>query len=173
MKDEVHSMCKECGGSCCQYFCFEIDEPDSFEEFDDIRWFLMHEDITVHVDEGDWYISIANRCKALGEDGRCAIYEDRPLICRRYKMDTCDFTGGDYGYDEHFRTPEEIEAHARKVLGKKAYKQARKKAHAKAARKAARQKDKHDKTAKTGGGGQEKGSGKKDRKRQGRRAGGR
>ena len=94
----------------------------------------------MHVDEGVWYISVANRCKALGEDGHCGAYEDRPLICRRYSMDQCDFTGGDYGYDEHFQKPEDIVAYARKVLGKKAYKRAREKAYAKAARKEAKRK---------------------------------
>jgi len=158
MNSDIHSMCRECGGKCCQYFCFQIDEPDSFEEFDDIRWFLLHENITVHIDEGDWYISIANRCRALEEDGRCAIYDDRPLICRRYSMETCDFTGGDYGYEEHFQTPEDIEAYAKKVLGKKAFKRARRKAYAKAARKEAKQRKKRRKAAKKAGGG---GGGKK------------
>jgi len=145
MSDEIHSVCKQCGGKCCRYFCFQIDEPDSFDQFDDIRWFLLHEGISVHIDEGEWYISIANRCKALDEDSRCTAYEDRPLICRRYTRATCDFTAGDYGYDEHFRTTEDIEAHARKVLGRKAYKWAREKAYAKAARKEARRKAKEEK----------------------------
>lgn len=26
----------------------------------------------------------AHRCEALGDDGRCSIYEDRPLICRSF-----------------------------------------------------------------------------------------
>ena len=137
MSDDVHSTCEDCGGKCCQYFCFEIDEPDSFEEFEDLRWYLLHANISIHVDEGDWYIAIANRCEALAEDGHCLTYETRPLICRRYARANCDFTGGDYGYDEHFRTPEEIKAYAKKTLGKKAYKKARDKAYAKVARKAA------------------------------------
>ena len=138
----MSSMCKECGGKCCRYFCFEIDEPDTFEEFDDIRWFLMHEDISVHVDEGDWYISIANKCKALDEDSRCMIYADRPLICRRYSMANCDFTAGDYGYEAHFETPEQLEAYARKVLGRKAYEKAKAKAYAKADQKERKRREK-------------------------------
>ncbi len=172
MNRDLHPMCRECGGKCCQYFCFQIDEPDSFEEFDDIRWFLLHEDITVHVDEGDWYISIANRCKALAEDGRCKLYEDRPLICRRYTMDTCDFTSGDYGYEDHFRTPEDIEAYAKKVLGKKAYKRARQKAYARAARKEAKRRKKQERAAEKGGRGGGKGNGEETGNQERRRAGG-
>ena len=142
MPDDIMPTCKECGGKCCRYFCFQIEAPDDFGEFDDIRWFLLHEDITVHIEDGDWYISIANRCQALEEDNRCTIYETRPLICRKYSMDNCDHTGGDYGYDEHFKTPEDLEKYAMKTLGKKAYRKAREKAYAKAARKEARQKKK-------------------------------
>jgi Fe-S-cluster containining protein len=111
--------CSRCNALCCRYFCFEIDEPESVGEFEDVRWFLLHEGVSVHVDEGDWYISIMNPCSRLGEDNRCEIYEDRPLICRKYSPDNCDATGGEYEYDEMFQTPEQLEAYARKTLGKK------------------------------------------------------
>ena len=117
----MKTMCQECGGKCCRYFCFEIDEPDDFEEFDDIRWFLLHEGVSVHIDEGDWFISIANKCKMLAPDNACTLYDERPVICRKYEMETCDVTDGDYGYDAAFETPDEIEAYAREVLGAAAY----------------------------------------------------
>jgi len=123
--------CRECGARCCRYFCFEIDEPDSYEEFDDIRWYLYHEGISVHIDEGTWYISIANRCKMLDQDDRCTIYGERPLICRTYDPATCDYTDEDYGYDEEFLTPEEIERYAREKLGEAAYERAKAEARAK------------------------------------------
>ena len=109
--------CKVCGAKCCTYFCFEIDTPDDVEEFEDVRWYLCHEGVSVHIDEGDWYISIANRCNMLSDDDECTVYDNRPLICRKYDLDNCDQTGGDYGYDEEFTTPEELEAYARKTLG--------------------------------------------------------
>jgi len=130
----MRKLCRKCGAQCCRYFCFEIDAPDGFEEFDDIRWFLVHEGISVHIDEGDWYISIANRCKMLDESNRCIAYADRPLICRRYDSDSCDATAGDYGYDALFETPEEIEEYARKVMGEEKYEREKQKARAKADR---------------------------------------
>ena len=139
MSEDISEMCKQCGAKCCRYFCFQIDQPNGFEEFDDLRWFLMHEGISIHIDDGDWYISIPNPCKSLTEDGQCAAYENRPLICRKYSHGNCDFTGGDYGYTEEFRSAEDIEEYAMKTLGKKAYRKARDKAYAKAARKEARQ----------------------------------
>lgn len=36
-------------------------------------------------DTGRTYSSWMWRCTALGEDGRCTIYDDRPDLCRRYE----------------------------------------------------------------------------------------
>ena len=130
----MSKTCQECGAKCCRYFCFEIDEPDTYEEFDDIRWFVLHKGISVHIDEdGDWYISIANRCKALGRDDRCKRYEDRPLICRKYTDENCDHTSGDYGYKELFNAPEDIDRYARNALGEKKFDKERKKVRTKGA----------------------------------------
>ena len=132
----MSKQCKECDAKCCRYFCFEIDEPDTYEEFEDIRWFLCHEGISVHIDEGDWYIHIDNKCKMLTPSGRCRIYDDRPLICRSYSTGNCDQAAGDYNYDELFETPEQIEAYAHKTLGEKAFERARKRERMKLEKKA-------------------------------------
>ena len=135
--------CTRCGARCCRYFCFEIDEPDDFDEFENIRWFLCHEGVSIHIDDGDWFISLNNRCKMLDDENRCTMYHDRPMICREYDPADCDQTQGGYGYDEEFNTPEEIEAYARKTLGPKKYDKARTKALAKIARKIQKKKDKN------------------------------
>ncbi len=123
--------CQQCQAKCCRYFCFEIDEPDSYEEFEDVRWYLLHKGVTVHVDEDDWYISIDNRCEGLARDGTCRMYDDRPLICRTYSLEKCDFSGGNYGYDEFFQSPEELDDYARKTLGERTYQRAKVRARAK------------------------------------------
>ena len=121
MSKDIDPVCRQCQSKCCQYFCFEIDEPDDFEEFDDIRWYLQHEGVSVHVDEdGDWFIQIDNPCNALQEDHRCGIYEDRPMICRNYG-DSCEATGDDYGYQAEFKTPDQIREFAIKALGAESY----------------------------------------------------
>lgn len=125
----MDETCNKCGGKCCTYFCFEIDEPEDYEEFEDIRWYVLHDGVTVHVDDGDWYISIENRCKALDPYGRCGIYENRPLICRSYSAeDGCDHTGsGDYEYDEEFTNSDQVERYAREVLGDDVFERQREK----------------------------------------------
>ena len=118
----VASDCQSCGSRCCTYFCFEIDKPTTFAEFENVRWFIMHQGVTVHIDSaGGWYISIANRCLNLGEDGLCRQYENRPMICRNYTTDGCDFTLGDYEYKAVFTTPEHLENYARARMGSKRY----------------------------------------------------
>ncbi len=124
--------CVVCRAKCCQYFAFEIDEPDTYEEFEDIRWFLYHENISVHIDEGDWYISIANPCKMLGENNQCKIYDDRPIICRNYDLENCDESGGSYQYDEEFTKPEQITKYAREFLGDEEFEKEQAAARAKA-----------------------------------------
>jgi len=121
MSEDIDPMCRRCQSKCCRYFCFEIDKPDSFEEFENLRWFILHEGVSIHVDKGDWFISINNKCKWLADDGRCINYDNRPMICREYTTDACDATGGDYQYDELFEAAEQIAAYARKKLGRKKY----------------------------------------------------
>lgn len=121
----MSKTCVECKAKCCQYFCFEIDAPDSYEEFEDIRWYLCHHGVTVHIDdEGDWFIHIENRCNMLGDDYRCMIYDDRPLICRTYSAENCEHTSDspeDFGYQHEFKTPQELDDYALKTLGQKTY----------------------------------------------------
>ena len=110
--------CVKCGAKCCTYFCFEIDEPDDVDQFEDVRWYLCHENVSVHIDEGSWYISLMNPCTFLDPKTKlCGGYENRPLICRKYDHENCDFTQGDYGYDEEFTTPDQLEEYARKTIG--------------------------------------------------------
>jgi Fe-S-cluster containining protein len=132
----MSKMCVRCGGKCCRYFCFEIDAPEDYDEFEDVRWFLLHEGVSVHVDKGEWYISIANTCKMLQSDNLCGVYETRPTICRVYETATCDLNGGDYGYDEVFETPEQLEAYARRTLGEAVFERKRAKAWGRAPGKA-------------------------------------
>lgn len=97
------SLCDQCPGLCCRYFALPIETPETKQDFDDIRWYLCHKNITVFVEDGDWYINIKNKCRHLStNDHRCLIYPNRPKICRQYSTKDCDFTEGEYDYDLHF-----------------------------------------------------------------------
>jgi len=110
----IDSQCARCRGLCCRYVALPIETPETREDFDDIRWYLCHEDITVFVEDGDWYINIKNKCRHLAEkDHRCRIYEKRPRICRGYRHSDCDFVEGQYDYELHFTSDRQMEEYIR------------------------------------------------------------
>lgn len=102
--------CEECGGECCRNVSIEIDEPETKEDWDEIRWFLYHENIIVYKDnEKDWLVEFQTKCKNLDENNKCKIYEKRPKTCREHDMETCQVNGEDDVGDPIFRTQEDVE----------------------------------------------------------------
>jgi Fe-S-cluster containining protein len=111
-------LCSQCSGLCCRYFALPIDNPTCARDYDNIRWYLVHENVTVFVEKRQWYIGVANRCKHLQPDNRCGIYETRPKICREYSADNCDYHGGEYDFEMLFTSGEQLERYARDALAK-------------------------------------------------------
>ena len=114
--------CHLCTASCCRYFALEIDEPVDEEDYDHIRWYLMHEGVIVWVQDGDWYLEIRTQCRHLRPDNMCGIYETRPQICRDYGLpetDPCEYFTQDLDYDITFNDDAEFETWAAKQLAKK------------------------------------------------------
>ena len=78
---------------CCRHVAVEIDKPESKKEFDQIRWFLLHKDIWIFVDNDDsWNMQVNNKCEKL-KDTMCSYYEERPQICRDYSAVNCERNG--------------------------------------------------------------------------------
>ncbi|MBL7214678.1 MAG: YkgJ family cysteine cluster protein [Phycisphaerae bacterium] len=118
----VTDACKKCNGKCCRYFALPIETPEDWDDYDDIRWYLCHRDVTVFVEDGEWYLNIKNTCRYLSEeDFRCQNYELRPHICRKYHTDDCDLTGDDYGYELHFTNDRQMEEYMRIKFGDKVF----------------------------------------------------
>ena len=104
------NQCEKCKGLCCSYVALPIEKPKDKSDYDDIRWYLCHENITVFVEEGDWYINIKNKCRHLNpKDYRCMNYDKRPSICRKYGHEDCDFVDGEYDYELHFTDDKQME----------------------------------------------------------------
>ena len=110
------NLCEKCVALCCRYFALEIDKPTTRSEFDDLRWYLLHGDCAIYVDDGDWYLQVNQRCKALLPNNRCGIYERRPTICRSYTTDACDWQTDAYQYEHLFTSEEQLEAYACQYL---------------------------------------------------------
>jgi Fe-S-cluster containining protein len=109
-------LCDHCSALCCRYFVIEIDEPTTRGDFDDVRWYLVHENVFVFIQKKKWYLGFYSRCKHLQADNRCGIYERRPRICRKYSTDNCDYHGGDYDWDLLFSSADQLERYAREKL---------------------------------------------------------
>ncbi len=110
------SLCDQCAALCCRYFALPLDNPKTAREYDDIRWYLIHENVVVFIEDKQWYIGIMSRCKHLQADNRCGIYETRPKICREYSTENCDYHGGEYDFEKLFTSAEQLEAYAKEQL---------------------------------------------------------
>jgi Fe-S-cluster containining protein len=109
-------LCASCAAKCCRYFALPIDTPTTWKDFDSIRWFLLHDRVTVFREDGTWYLLVHTECRHLDADHRCAIYATRPRICRDYSTNNCEYRD-DWVYDRYLETPEQVEEYAEAVLG--------------------------------------------------------
>lgn len=112
---EGRVLCEYCTGKCCRYFALPLEEPESREDFEFIRWYLLHGAATVFTEDETWYLMVHNVCDHLLEDNRCGIYETRPQICRDYTTKDCEYED-DWVYDRYFETPEQIGEYAEAVF---------------------------------------------------------
>ncbi len=111
--------CERCGAKCCRYFALEIDTPRTLEDFDEIRWYLAHKKVVVFVDKRKWFLQVFSDCSFLTRRGECAIYEDRPLICRDHPADDCEGISNEFGHRHVFRSVAEIDGYTALRFGKK------------------------------------------------------
>ena len=111
-------LCNQCVALCCRYFALSIDTPETKRDFEDLRWYLLHEDSQIFVEDGEWYLQVNRKCRALLPDNRCGIYENRPTICRGYNTKACDWHADAYDYDHLFTEPEQIQAFGEEFLKK-------------------------------------------------------
>lgn len=109
-------LCAYCSAKCCRYFALPLETPDTYEEFEFIRWYLLHEHATVFTEDGTWYLLVHTTCKHLQPDNRCGIYETRPQVCRDYSTTDCEYED-DWVYDHYFETPEQVEEYIEAILG--------------------------------------------------------
>ncbi|HOX28600.1 MAG TPA: YkgJ family cysteine cluster protein, partial [bacterium] len=99
----------KCNAKCCRYTALVIDTPRSRKDFDDIRWFVCHEDVSVYKDQEDnWVLEFVSLCKNL-KNNRCMIYDKRPDICRDYNPDKCTADSKDQDAKILFKEPSDVE----------------------------------------------------------------
>lgn len=105
---QAYTCAVSCKAGCCNYLSLPIDTPRSDRDFDDVRWYLMHEDTHVYKHEGDWYLLVLRKCRHLRDDKLCGIYDRRPAICAEYDPADCEFTAK-VAYDFYFENDAQLE----------------------------------------------------------------
>ncbi len=111
------NLCEHCTAKCCRYIALPLPrKPKTWGDFDEIRWFLTHQDINIFVDDGEWYLLVHRTCQYLQADYRCGIYETRPQICRTYTTDECEYDEH-YLYDQIFEHDNQMLEFAESILG--------------------------------------------------------
>jgi Fe-S-cluster containining protein len=109
------SLCDHCTAKCCRYFSLPIKTPRTWDDYDEIRWFLAHGQTIVYVEDQTWYLLVMARCRYLTAEGRCGIYHTRPKICEEYTTDSCEYDS-DWSFDRVFEAPEQVEEFAEAIL---------------------------------------------------------
>jgi hypothetical protein len=135
----AQTKCGGCIALCCRYFAIEVDAPTEPKDFDDLKWYLLHDKVELFTEGRSWYVQVFNKCTNLGVNNECTDYENRPGICREYENDFCDrdeVDGKDDPDDDlTFRTVPELDAYKAKWV--KRWEARRKQARRAAARKGA------------------------------------
>jgi len=107
------SECFGCKGFCCKYITVDLEKPEDLEDFDEIRWFILHKNVVVYKPEGEdeWRIEFRSPCKYLDQVGNlCKEYDKRPEVCREYITDECGKHNelGSEGCDIYLETEEDL-----------------------------------------------------------------
>jgi Fe-S-cluster containining protein len=120
-RDEIKPgdvLCAHCTAKCCRYFALPIEDPTTREDWEFVRWYLLHGGATVFKEDGSWYLLVHSECKHLQSDNRCGIYHTRPQICREYSTEDCEYED-DWLYEQYLETAEQAYEYAEAIFPKK------------------------------------------------------
>ena len=109
-KDKQESMlCISCGAKCCRYVTVPIEAPRTQKDFDRVRWYLIHKNVRVAVDQLEWYLEFITPCLHVTPGHVCRDYENRPQVCRDYgnSRSGCEVDGVDHS--EYFKSAAEFD----------------------------------------------------------------
>jgi uncharacterized protein len=90
-----------------QLYTVELQAPSDEDDWDELRWFLLHQNVIVllDVEDGSWMVQLDTPCKELGESG-CRIHGSHPGICRCHSPEECERNSSHHYIS--FRTPEQL-----------------------------------------------------------------
>lgn len=112
-KDKV--LCEYCTAKCCRYFALPLDAPEDLDDFEFIRWFLLHERASIFREDDTWYLLVHTVCRHLQDNNMCGIYDTRPQVCRDYSTKDCEYED-DWTYDFYLERPEQVAEYCEATL---------------------------------------------------------
>ena len=105
------NKCSRCHQSrCCTYITEPLGAaPRSKSDFEHLLWQVSHRGVSLYKDSDGWYLLFDAPCEHLLPEGGCAIYDDRPRICRDYDNDWCEYDQpAEEGFELLFRNYDEL-----------------------------------------------------------------
>jgi len=114
------TKCGFCTGSkCCVYITQPMDTPRTMADFDYLAWQLSHQNVQAYKDEDGWFLLVNNPCLHLQPGGGCGIYDKRPMICRGYENDYCEYDSpAEEGFEVFLDGYAALDAYCRKRFKK-------------------------------------------------------
>ncbi|MBI4575314.1 MAG: YkgJ family cysteine cluster protein [Planctomycetes bacterium] len=103
-----------CAGctACCRYVAVPIDEPEDRHDYDQVLWYLLHENVGVFIDDGgEWNVEFRTVCRALQPDGLCSIHLFKPLVCKEHEATDCEGKSTETPYQVYFTSAEQFVAY--------------------------------------------------------------
>lgn len=78
-------ICINCN-ECCRWMSFTLNPPNAVAEGELAHYYTLHGCKIVRVvgQQRMFVVMVPCICRQLGDDGRCAVYEERPDLCRNY-----------------------------------------------------------------------------------------
>jgi Fe-S-cluster containining protein len=98
---------------CCRYVATKIDAPRTKIDWDEIYWFLCHDNVEVFIESRKWYVLFDTPCRNLDAKSRCVVYPRRPYVCGEHEEENCEYWGEEEG-KVTMRTPEDLKAYMKR-----------------------------------------------------------
>lgn len=105
------NVCVKCPSTCCHDLAIEIERPKTRFEIEELKWHLFFDTVSIFIAKRRWHLLVKGRCRYLGPDSLCTIYDHRPPKCREHNPPDCEEY--DQYWDVMLRTPEELEDYLR------------------------------------------------------------
>ena len=114
VKKLTKDVCMACGAKCCGSIAIEIESPETEEFRQYIRWYLAHKNVSLFVEDGEWFVEFHTECDKLLPDSSCGVYVNRPKICSDYGYDddgdiNCHISQYPFDYEHEFHSLEEFD----------------------------------------------------------------